>query len=204
MKWAKLTFVGVTSPLGGLPAGNYISGPMPDSSRPFSLPYSASGFPYTPGYYPKNTFPSDLTTDKPSLQYYQVLYAPVNEAGGGSLVRLFGGYFDKTTGLYEAGWTVFEGSSPLEGAVTFSNSVPGSTGTVLVEINDDATGGIETGGKSPLIGSDFVWGFDGFCWRWIYPSETTLHPDLLAAGGGRYHQNVIAVSHGNIYYGSLT
>ena len=202
MKWATITFTGVTSPLGGQSAGNYIHGPMPSPLRPFYVAYTAAGWPYAPGYYTQNTFPPDLTTTQPSLQYHQMLYVPV-VSGGGSRVAFYGGYFDKTSGTYQAGWAVFEGSSAFEGTLMFTNDVDGGTGTALVELHDDETFLSYTDQRSSLIAPDFAWGWDGFVWRWIAPGEVG-YADLIAAGGGRYHQNIVAVSHGKVYYGSVT
>jgi hypothetical protein len=184
MKYAKITFLGVNSPSGGQPVGSYIRyihGPMPSVLRPFSVSFlSSSGYPYSPGYYTKNTFPSGLTTDQYSLSFYQLRYLST----------------------YQIGWEVFSGTSAFAGATTFTNEVDGASGSATVDLYDDFL--MPTSDqKSPLIGPDFVWGWDGFIWRWIDPTET-LHADILAAGGGRYHQSIVTVAHGQIYYGSIT
>lgn len=203
MKYAKITFIGVNSPSGVQPAGNYIHGPMPSALRPFYASFLfSSEAPYSPGYYIRNTFPPDLTTDQNSLSYYVLRYSPNDAYTGGSSIILEGGFYDKDAALYEGGWEVFNGVSALPGATTFTNNVSGASGTATIDLLDDTRYPTDAQ-KSPLTGPDFVWGWDGFIWRWIEPTETP-YADILATGGGRYHQSVVAIAHGQIYYGNIT
>jgi hypothetical protein len=48
-----------------------------------------------------------------------------------------------------------------------------------------------------------VWGWNGSAWGWI-ASGSTGYTNLLTTGGGRFHQTIVVVAYGTIYYGSMT
>jgi hypothetical protein len=102
---------------------------------------------------------------------------------------------------------IFHGESTYSGIITLANAGTVGGGSALVTLHDDSDNDANVlgfgSGRGWLYDPTAVWGWDGINWRWIYPTETESAA-LVAAGGGRYHQSVVAVSHGSVYYGSIT
>jgi hypothetical protein len=205
MRWAKVRFTGFTftySPPPGLTIHPLVT--LPGAGQYFYAPYEPDFYSPGVGAYYKKTFTGTLpNTGTPTLGY-NVLFADSATPGESYLELRLSARLNTISGQTVEEYTMFRGV-PISEYVLDNDPAIG-TGTAYVEIVDDQ-GNQQLAGtdaRSPLYTPDLVWGWDGYLWRWITPSESTLHPGLLAAGGGRYHQSVVAVSHGNVYYGSLT
>jgi hypothetical protein len=116
-------------------------------------------------------------------------------------MNLQGTYIDRSDGSRVSGW-IFLGVGNVDDLI-FSNGVSGGTGFATVELYESPE--VTYTERSYLYTPTLVWGWDavGSVWRWLESGETG-YADLVAAGGGRYHQNIVTVSHGKIYYGSVT
>jgi len=192
MRYAKITFSGVTNRSTVAPGGTILP-PVPNLLHPIYLPETSpnvfvtdgrdpiTGFGLYVTYTPRMTFPEDHT---------ELFYA----GGSGTDWMLF-------CSIY----THHDETSITNNTNQFGGGelCPSGTGHAYIEIIEDP--GITILSSRPVYyDNNLVWGFADGYWRWMTPGVDSGLAPVLAIGGGRYKQSVVAIGHGKVYYGDIT